>query len=243
MIELVAAMTIMMVGLLAVFGLFQSGIVQLRRASTVTTAGALADAEMERFRAVRYDTLGLDESAITALVAAENPDVYAADEAYGASTASTTVSGSVSASATSLSVASAAAFPATAEFRVKVDSEIMVVTAGAGTTTWTVTRAADGTTAATHNAGAAVTIVERAALTACGGGASPCTSLLPTKTATGADGRSYRVDTFITWAQAANQAGVGGRALKQITVVVRDTTSPYKEWARVSSIFDESTGL
>jgi hypothetical protein len=126
---------------------------------------------------------------------------------------------------------------------VKVDSEIMVVTAGAGTTTWTVTRAADGTTAATHNAGAAVTIVERAALTACGGGASPCTSLLPTKTATGADGRSYRVDTFITWAQAANQAGVGGRALKQITVVVRDTTSPYKEWARVSSIFDESTGL
>ena len=62
MIELVAAMTIMLIGVLAVFTLFQAGIVQLRRASTVTTAGALADAEMERFRAGRYDTLGLDES-------------------------------------------------------------------------------------------------------------------------------------------------------------------------------------
>jgi type II secretory pathway pseudopilin PulG len=243
MIELVAAMTIMMIGVLAVFALFQSGIVQLRRASTVTTAGALADAEMERFRAVKYETLGLDEPTITALVTAENPDVYAADEAYGASTASTTVSGSVSASATSLAVASAAAFPATAEFRVKVDSEIFVVTAGAGTTTWTVTRAADGTTAATHNVGAGVTLVERAALASCSGGGSPCTSLVPTKTVTGADGRSYRVDTYVNWTQAANQAGLEGRALKKITVVVRDSVSPYKEWARVTSIFDESTGL
>ena len=34
MIELVAAMTIMLIGVLAVFTLFQAGIVQLRRAST-----------------------------------------------------------------------------------------------------------------------------------------------------------------------------------------------------------------
>ena len=243
MIELVAAMTIMMVGVLAVFALFQSGIVQLRRASTITTAAALADAEMERFRAVKYETLGLDEAAITALVAAENPDVYAADDAYGASTTSTTVAGSISASATSMAVASGAAFPATAEFRVRVDSEILLVTAGAGTTTWTVTRAADGTAAATHNVGAAVTLVERASLASCSGGGSPCTTLVPTKTSPGADGKSYRVDTCINWTQAANQAGLDGRALKQITVVVRDSASPYKEWARVTSIFDESTGL
>jgi hypothetical protein len=243
MIELVAAMTIMMVGVLAVFALFQSGLVQLRRASTITTAAALADAEMERFRAVKYETLGLDETEVTALVAAESPGVYAADEAYGASAASTTVSSSLAPSATSMSVASAAAFPATAEFRVQVDSEILLVTAGAGTTTWTVTRAADGTTAATHNAGAAVTLVERAALASCSGGGSPCTTLVPTKTSAGADGKSYRVDTFINWTQAANQAGLEGRALKQITVVVRDSTAPYREWARVTSIFDESTGL
>ena len=38
--------------------------------------------EMERFRAGRYDTLGLDATEVAALVTAENPDVYAADEAY-----------------------------------------------------------------------------------------------------------------------------------------------------------------
>jgi Tfp pilus assembly protein PilV len=243
MIELVAAMTIMMIGVLAVFALFQSGLVQLRRASTVTTAGALADAEMERFRAVKYETLGLDEAEITALVAAEDPDVYGADAAYGDSTAATTVSGSLSASATTLAVASAAGFPATAEFRVKIDSEVLLVTAGTGTTSWTVTRGADGTTPATHNVGAAVTLVERAAVTSCSGGGSPCTTLVPSKTSTGADGKTYRVDTFITWTQSANQAGLSGRALKKITVVVRDSASPYKEWARVTSIFDEATGL
>ena len=243
MIELVAAMTIMMVGVLAVFALFQSGIVQLRRASTITTAAALADAEMERFRAAKYETLGLDEAAVTALVAAESPAVYSADEAYGVSSASTTVSGNVTASATTVAVVSAGSFPATAEFRVQVDSEILLVTAGAGTTTWTVTRGADGTAAATHTTGAAVTLIERAAVASCSGGGSPCTTLEPSKTSTGADGKSYRVDTYVNWTQSANQAGLGGRALKQITVVVRDSAAPYKEWARVTSIFDEATGL
>jgi Tfp pilus assembly protein PilV len=243
MIELLAAMTIMMIGVLAVFGLFHSGLVQLKRASTVTTAGALADAEMERFRAAKYETLGLDESDVAALVAAESPAVYSADEAYGASAVATTLSGNLTASATTIAVASATGFPASAEFRVQVDSEVFVVTAGAGTTSWTVTRGADGTTAVAHTSGAAVTLVERAEVASCDGGGSPCTTLEPSRTATGADGRSYRVDTYVNWTQSANQAGVGGRALKQITVIVRDSTAPYKEWARVSSIFDEATGL
>src|SRR5919108_437256 len=42
MVELLAAMTVMVVGLLAVFGLFQAGMVQIRRASTETTAAAHA---------------------------------------------------------------------------------------------------------------------------------------------------------------------------------------------------------
>jgi prepilin-type N-terminal cleavage/methylation domain-containing protein len=53
MVELLAAMTVMLVGVLAVFSLFQAGIIQIRRASTVTTAAALADAEMEKFRAYK----------------------------------------------------------------------------------------------------------------------------------------------------------------------------------------------
>ena len=31
--------------------------------------------------------------------------------------------------------------------------------------------------------------------------------------------------------------------MKLITIVVRDTAAPYRQWARVSSSFDESTGL
>ena len=243
MIELVAAMTVMMIGVLAVFALFQSGIVQLRRASTVTTAGALADAEMERFRAAKYETLGLDATEVAALVAAEDPDVYAADEAYAAGTVTTTVSGGISISSTTLTVASAAGFPAAPEFRVQIDSELLVVTAGAGSTSWTVERGVDGTAPAAHAGGATVTLVERVTVASCSLGGSPCTTLLPSKTATGADGKIYRVDTFAVWEQVSSGSGTPGRAVKGLTVVVRDSVAPYKEWARVTSVFDESTGL
>jgi len=47
-------------------------------------------------------------------------------------------------------VADVLGFPATAPYTVRVDSEWMRVTAGAGTTTWTVTRGYASTTAATH---------------------------------------------------------------------------------------------
>jgi type II secretory pathway pseudopilin PulG len=243
MIELVAAMTIMLIGVLALFALFQSGLVHLRRASTVTTAGALADSEMERFRAGRYETLGLDATEVVALVTAENPDVYATDQAYAPDSTTTTVTGGVTSSGTTLTVAAASAFPAAPEFRVTIGSEVLIVTAGAGTTTWTVERGADGTSPAAHTAGETVTLTERVSIGACSLGGSPCTDIDPSKTSTGADGRSYRVDTFITWSQVANGGGVAGRAVKKLTVVVREPTAPYREWARVTSIFDESTGL
>lgn len=44
-------------------------------------------------------------------------------------------------------------FPATAPYTVRVESEWMRVTAGAGTTTWTVTRGYNSTTAAIHDSG------------------------------------------------------------------------------------------
>ena len=45
---------------------------------------------------------------------------------------------------------SAAGFPASGNYYVMIDSEQMQVTAGQGTTTWTVTRGTNGTTATTH---------------------------------------------------------------------------------------------
>jgi hypothetical protein len=70
----------------------------------------------------------------------------------------TTLSAAVSsAGSTSITVTSAAGFPGSGAFAIQVDSEVMTVTAGQGTTTWTVTRGVNGSTATTHSSGAVVT--------------------------------------------------------------------------------------
>ncbi len=173
MIELLLAMTVLSVGVLATFAMFQSSTVQIKRASTVATAGALADTEIENYRAVKYETIGLPDTAVTGADA-----TYKGDSAYRA------VSNPVNA----------------------LDSSVVVA--------------------------------------ACP--ATPCTSSVPTKTLTGADGKSYRVDTYITWqkpASADNGGGVSyqGRPVKLVTVVVRDSARPHT-YARAASTFDESTG-
>lgn len=70
----------------------------------------------------------------------------------------TTTTALSTASGTTLYVSSADEFPA-APFLAQIDSEIIKVTAGFGTTTWTVTRAQDGTTGAVHNSGAGVDLL------------------------------------------------------------------------------------
>lgn len=158
LIELLAAMMVLMIGILALFAMFESGIRQIKRSSTVTTAGALADREMENFRAIRYDSIGLPDSLVTG---ATSP--YASDPAYQA------------------------------------------------------------------------TAANRVALNACG--TAPCTTKVPVQTLTGADGKSYRVDTYATW-----QTIAAGRAVKLVTIVVRDGADTAKVWARTASSFDASTG-
>jgi len=158
LIELMAAMTVLLIGILALFAMFESGIRSTARASTVTTAGALADSEMENYRAIRYDAIGLPEALV---LAAASP--YSTDPAYQA------------------------------------------------------------------------TASNRVALVACG--TAPCTTNVPVKTATGADGRSYRVDVYIVW-----QVVGAGRGVKLVTIVVRDSADVTKVWARTASSFDQSTG-
>ena len=242
MIELLASMTVMLIGIFAVYAVFQAGIVQIRRASLITTAAAIADSEMEKYRAIKYDSIGLADSAV---IAADS--TYKGDTAYRADTSPTTTlagSGITSGSQLTIPVASAAGFPTTSPYIVKIDSEYILVSGGAGTTTWTVYQAADrglfGTTATTHSAGATVTQIQRVNVAACG--TAPCTTAVPTKTVTGADGRSYRVDTYVTWKQIGNSGTTTGRLGKLVTVAVRASTSPYRRWARVSSLFDASTG-
>lgn len=158
LVEVLIAMTLLVIGILALFAMFEAGIRQISRASTVTTAGALADREMESFVAIRYDSIGLPESLVTTAAAP-----YSSDPAYDANAAN------------------------------------------------------------------------RVGLSACG--VSPCTTKVPVQTLTGADGRDYRVDTYVTW-----HAVTGGRNTKRVTIVVRDSVDTSRVWARVASTFDESTG-
>jgi subtilisin family serine protease len=64
--------------------------------------------------------------------------------------ARTQLSSAINATVASITVASAAGFPTSGNYQIKIGSEQLTVTAGQGTTTWTVTRGVNGTTAAAH---------------------------------------------------------------------------------------------
>jgi FtsP/CotA-like multicopper oxidase with cupredoxin domain len=67
------------------------------------------------------------------------------------------VSLAVSPTASTVKVSSAAGFPPSGTYYVRIDNEVLAVTAGQGTTTWTVSRGQLGTAAAVHAANATVT--------------------------------------------------------------------------------------
>jgi hypothetical protein len=70
-----------------------------------------------------------------------------ADDAtyYQVNPKTTTRPNATTAGATSITVASAAGFPTTGNYYIRIDNEVMLVTGGQGTTTWTVTRGQLGT--------------------------------------------------------------------------------------------------
>jgi hypothetical protein len=65
----------------------------------------------------------------------------------------------------------------------------------------------------------------------------PATACDPSYTTTGADHRSYRVDTYLYF-----DTPTSGNQLRAVTVVIRDPNSLTTPLARVSSTFDPSTG-
>lgn len=57
LIELLIAMTVMVIAIMGIVAVFSSGLVALRRASHVSTAGTLADKQMESFRDGSYASI------------------------------------------------------------------------------------------------------------------------------------------------------------------------------------------
>lgn len=159
LIELVMALALLNVGIMALVAAFTSGQVALARAGKVATATSLADAQMELYRAIKYASIALDATSVT-----DADSTYDCDAAYGATCSTATA-----------------------------------ITRTCGTVT------------------------------------NDCAA---SRIAPGADGKSYRVDTYIT-----EETPPLGRAVRRVTIVVRN---PLKldavPLARQTSNFDQSTG-
>jgi Tfp pilus assembly protein PilV len=162
LIELLMAMIILNVGILAIVASFNASVITLNRASRITTAAVLGDQQMELYRAIKYDSIRLASSTIPAV------PPYTTDTAYYATQVTTP---------------------------------------------------------------------------ACTGSPIPneCNA---SRTATGADGKSYRVDTYIVQTTPTSNPPTppGGRSVKVVTIVVRDATDVNRVFARQASTFDQSTG-
>jgi Tfp pilus assembly protein PilV len=156
LIELLMAMVILNIGILAIVASFNAGIITLNRASRITTAAVLADQQMELYRAIKYDSIRLASATIPVTAP------YTTDPAYNA------------------------------------------------------TQIIDPT---------------------CGAGPSYPNECTATRQATGADGKLYRVNTYIV-----ETTPTGGRAVKLVTVVVRDDAEQARVFVRQASSFDQSTG-
>lgn len=76
-----------------------------------------------------------------------------------ANLATSTLNGGISGSVTSLTVTSATGFPTTGEFRIMIDSEIIIVGTVSGTTYSNLQRGAEGTVPAAHSNGATITCI------------------------------------------------------------------------------------
>lgn len=85
LVELIIAMTVLNIGLLALVAALNSGALALSRASRLSTAATLADQQMELYRGLTYASIALDSSSVTTLVGSNNK--YSCDAAIMVDTA------------------------------------------------------------------------------------------------------------------------------------------------------------
>jgi Tfp pilus assembly protein PilV len=87
LIELLMAMVMLNIGILAIVAAFNTSMFALNRASGISTASALADSQMETFRAITYAAIGLDSTALGTV-----DNTYKCDSTLGASCPNSTSS-------------------------------------------------------------------------------------------------------------------------------------------------------
>jgi Tfp pilus assembly protein PilV len=168
MLELLMAMVMLNVGLLAIVAAFSSGNSALSRANRISTAGALANKQMEMYRGLKYDNIVFVTSEWNAAIA---DSTYTSDTVYVQNMQAP--------------VAPKALVPSVSSCPLNVS-------------------------------------------------ANACD---PSYTTTGADRKSYRVDTYLYFDTPSY-----GRQLKTITVVVRNPEDLTRTFTRATSTFDPATG-
>ena len=90
LVELLIAMVMLNISLLALMAAFANGLVTTRRAGRSATASTLADTQLELYRALTYSAIALDPSSIPGAAP------YTTDKAYNPSQVTATCSGPVS---------------------------------------------------------------------------------------------------------------------------------------------------
>ncbi|HLY85061.1 MAG TPA: prepilin-type N-terminal cleavage/methylation domain-containing protein [Gaiellaceae bacterium] len=86
LVELLIAMIVLTVGILALVAAYSSGYVALNRATRVSSATLVADSQMERFRALQYSAIALNTGCGASCT---EDTTYTGDTAYSAATAVT----------------------------------------------------------------------------------------------------------------------------------------------------------
>ena len=79
LVELLIAMMVLTVGILALVGAFTAGYTALNRSSSTSSASVLADSQMERFRALQYNAIQLNT---TCGASCTEDSTYTSDSAY-----------------------------------------------------------------------------------------------------------------------------------------------------------------
>jgi Tfp pilus assembly protein PilV len=168
MLELLMAMVLLNVGILAIVAAFSSGNSSLARANRISTAGAVANKQMEAYRGLKYENIVFITSEWNSAIA---DSVYTGDTVYQTNMLN------------------------------PVAPKALVPT-----------------------------------VTTCPANV-PATACDPSYTITGADHRSYRVDTYLYFDTPSS-----GNQLRTVAVVVRNPSNLTRIFARVTSTFDQSTG-
>jgi type II secretory pathway pseudopilin PulG len=169
-IEVVAAIVILSIALMALMAGYDSAFISLHKAGQKSTAATLMNTQLERYSALPYTALGLNPTLVTAVGDSTKPTYDALYATNALLDGTAVVSGQT----------------------VESDGTVNDYTQGSACTS-------DQTTP----------------------------TCMPIQTVTGADGRSYRIETFITQ-DASHSQKVGlsnvGWTTMDVSVIVRDAT-------------------